>query len=142
MNYDLQKYLIGKKHKLHKRNKLFNKKIILYISVILIFIVLYNIVKFSLGVLNNSKNNNKNANQTVNSIKHDDEYYYELADSYSLKVDEAFKDDVINSYNKDRLINRRNEILLELEDKNNTKEEMVNLEKELNELIIKLAKMK
>lgn len=65
-----------------------------------------------------------------------------MADDYEITDVNKCIEDVINSYNKDRLINRRNEILLKLEDKNYTKDEMVNLEKELSEIIIKLAKIK
>ena len=52
-------------------------------------------------------------------------------------------DDVIINYEKDKLIIRRNDIIKELEDTSElTKDEVANLEKELSELIIKLARMK
>lgn len=65
-----------------------------------------------------------------------------MADDYEITDIDKCIEDVINSYNKERLITKRNEILLKLDDKNNTKEEMVSLEKELSQIIIKLAKMK
>ena len=51
-------------------------------------------------------------------------------------------EDIINSYNKDSLINERNEILAKLEDRELPNEERIELEKRLNEIIVKLAKSK
>ncbi|MBR2743824.1 MAG: DNA primase [Clostridia bacterium] len=52
-------------------------------------------------------------------------------------------DDVIINYEKDKLINKRNEIIKKLENTNElTQDEVANLEKELSGLIIKLARMK
>lgn len=52
-------------------------------------------------------------------------------------------DDVILNYEKDKLIAKRNNIIKQLENTNElTKDEVANLEKELSELIIKLARMK
>lgn len=52
-------------------------------------------------------------------------------------------EDVVVSYEKDKLIARRNNIIKQLENTNElTKDEVANLEKELSELIIKLARMK
>lgn len=52
-------------------------------------------------------------------------------------------DDVISNYEKDKLITKRNEIIKKLEDTDKlTQDEVANLERELNELIIKLARMK
>ena len=52
-------------------------------------------------------------------------------------------EDVIVNYEKDKLIVRRNEIIKQLEQTDGlTKDEVANLEKELSELIIKLARMK
>lgn len=52
-------------------------------------------------------------------------------------------DDVISNYEKDKLITKRNEIIKKLEDTDKlTQDEIANLERELNELIIKLARMK
>ncbi len=65
-----------------------------------------------------------------------------MADDYEITDIDKCIEDVINSYNKDRLITKRNEILEKLDRKDSTKEEMADLEKELSEIIIKLAKMK
>ncbi|MBO5349565.1 MAG: DNA primase [Clostridia bacterium] len=52
-------------------------------------------------------------------------------------------DDVISNYEKDKLITKRNDIIKKLEDTNKlTQDEVANLERELSELIIKLARMK
>lgn len=51
-------------------------------------------------------------------------------------------DDVIAIYRKEVLVQRRNQILGQLDNSNLTKEEIANLETELNGIIIKLAKMK
>ncbi|MBQ3409033.1 MAG: DNA primase [Clostridia bacterium] len=52
-------------------------------------------------------------------------------------------DDVIINYEKDKLIAKRNNIIKQLENTNEiTKDEVASLERELSELIIKLARMK
>lgn len=52
-------------------------------------------------------------------------------------------DDVISNYEKDKLITKRNNIIKKLEDTDKlTQDEIANLEKNLSELIIKLARMK
>lgn len=52
-------------------------------------------------------------------------------------------DDVISNYEKDKLITKRNDIIKKLEDTDKlTQDEIANLEKNLSELIIKLARMK
>ena len=52
-------------------------------------------------------------------------------------------DDLISIYEKEKLINRRNEILKKLESVSEAgSEEVKELEKELNDIILKLAKIK
>lgn len=52
-------------------------------------------------------------------------------------------DDVISNYEKDKLITKRNNIIKKLEDTDKlTQDEIANLERNLSELIIKLARMK
>jgi len=66
-----------------------------------------------------------------------------MADDYEIADAKKGVDDIINSYNKELIIERRNEILQELENHDaHTKEEIAKYEKELNEIIITLAKMK
>ena len=63
--------------------------------------------------------------------------------SYDFEISDVDKsiDDFIDIYKKESLVNRRNSILKELENVN-TSEEGKLLEKELNNVIIQLAKMK
>ena len=61
---------------------------------------------------------------------------FEIAD-----IDKCI-DDVIATYRKEVLVQKRNQILEQLDNSNLTKEEIANLETELNGIIIKLAKMK
>ena len=65
-----------------------------------------------------------------------------MADDYEITDVNKCIDDIVNSYNKDRLINRRNEILQLTESNKLTKDEVATLEDELNNIIIKLAKIK
>ena len=65
-----------------------------------------------------------------------------MADDYEISDENRCIEDIINSYTKERMINRRNEILEKLEQKDYTNEEMASLEKELNDIILKLARMK
>ena len=59
-----------------------------------------------------------------------------------VEVDKAIED-ILNNYEKDKYISIRNEIVQTLENTDNlTEEEIVSLEQSLNEVIIKLAKMK
>ena len=51
-------------------------------------------------------------------------------------------EDLINTYKKEELIYRRNIVIKKIEEKELSKEEVTNLEKELNEIILKLAKIK
>ena len=51
-------------------------------------------------------------------------------------------EDVLVAYRKELLLQRRNEILGKIDNRNLTKEEVANLEAQLNEVIIQLAKIK
>ena len=65
--------------------------------------------------------------------------------AYDFEITEVNKaiEDILNNYEKDKLISIRNEIVQTLENADNlTKEEIASLEQSLNEVIIKLAKMK
>ena len=65
-----------------------------------------------------------------------------MADSYELKNDKKAIEDLINNYEKEKIVHRRNEIISMINDKNLTSEESKKLEEELHNIIIKLAKMK
>lgn len=64
--------------------------------------------------------------------------------AYDFEIIEINKciEDILNAYRKEKLLEERNQIIEKLEDKNLSKEEMINLEKKLSDIIIKLAKMK
>ena len=65
--------------------------------------------------------------------------------AYDFEITEVEKciDDILNNYEKDKLISMRNEIIQTLENTDNlTKEEIASLEQSLSEIIIDLAKMK
>lgn len=63
---------------------------------------------------------------------------------YDFEITEVDKciSDLINIYTKENLINQRNEIIKKLEEKEISKQEADELGRKLNEVIIKLAKMK
>jgi len=64
--------------------------------------------------------------------------------AYDFEIVEIQKciDDIINIYNKEKVISERNNIIKQLESDNLTSEQTSELEKRLNEIIIKIAKMK
>lgn len=66
-----------------------------------------------------------------------------LVTDYEISSIEKCIEDVVNIYNKERLTNRKLEIVKELENVSNlTKDEVAKLEQELSEIIIELAKRK
>ena len=62
--------------------------------------------------------------------------------SSDFEITDVDMDDIIVTYRKEMLLQKRNEILGKIDNGNLTKEETANLENELNDIIIKLAKMK
>ena len=66
-----------------------------------------------------------------------------MADDFGITDINKCIEDVRNIYNKEKLVNLRNNIIRKLEDTNNMKkEEIKELEKNLNDVILKLAKVK
>lgn len=65
-----------------------------------------------------------------------------MAEDYEISDVDKCIEDIINSYKKETIIEYRDSILKELDNQNITNEERLNLEQELNNVIIKLAKMK
>ena len=66
-----------------------------------------------------------------------------MSDDYDITDNNKAIMDIIKIYEKNKLVNEKNEIINKLEDsKNLTQEEVASLENKLSELIIKLAKMK
>lgn len=64
--------------------------------------------------------------------------------AYDFEITEVNKciEDILNIYLKEKLIKNRNDIINKLENKELTKEEAANYEKQLSEIIVKLAKIK
>ena len=66
-----------------------------------------------------------------------------MVTDYEITSTEKCIEDIIIIYNKERLNNRKNEIIKQLDNTDNlSKEDIMNLEKELNNIIIELAKKK
>ena len=66
-----------------------------------------------------------------------------MADDFGVADINKCIEDLLNIYNKEKLLNIRNDIIKKLENTNNmTGEEIKNLESELNDVILKLAKVK
>ena len=86
-----------------------------------------------------------NINNLLNSIQ-DEEILNQItkimSDDYDITDINKAIIDILNIYEKEKIINKKNEILSKLEDEKLTKEEIVSLENQLSEVIIKLAKMK
>lgn len=87
-----------------------------------------------------------NINHILNCFQDDEKIMNELSwiMAYDFEINEVNKciDDIINTYQRERLIYERNEIIKSLEDTNLNTEERKNLEMGLNEVIMKLAKIK
>ena len=87
---------------------------------------------------------NSNINNIVEFFSEDEKAISRLteimAEDYEIKNDKKAIEDLINNYQKEKMQNRKKEILIAL---NNAKEEQTSeLEKELHDIILKLAKMK
>ncbi len=65
-----------------------------------------------------------------------------MADDYEIENDKKAIEDLINNYKKEKLTNRKKEIIDSLSNKNIDKQEEINLEKELHDIIINLAQIK
>ena len=91
------------------------------------------------------KNNGNNIYNELTNIENE-EFQASLSEvlfsEYELNSVEKFTEDIINNYEKSKLNSRKNEILKLLNDESIEKEEMISLEKELNDIIKELAKVK
>ena len=66
-----------------------------------------------------------------------------MADDFGVSDINKCIEDLLTTYNKEKLVHRRNYIIKQLENTNNmTGEEIRNLEIGLNDVILKLAKVK
>ena len=91
------------------------------------------------------KKGNSNINNILDTLNNEEDINYItqiMAEDYNIQDVEKAIIDLITIYKKEKIINRRNAILSNLEDTNITKEERASLEKELNDVILKLAKFK
>ena len=88
---------------------------------------------------------NSNINNILDSVE-DEEIIKRITsimvDDYNIADIEKAIIDILNIYEKERIIEEKNNILKKLEDEDLTKDEIAGLEKKLSEIIIKLAKMK
>jgi len=89
---------------------------------------------------------NSNINSLVDMFADDEQVVNALtgimADDYEIEDNRKALDDVINNYQKEKLMARRNEIIQSLNNASLDKEKASELEKELHTLIIKLAQIK
>ena len=89
---------------------------------------------------------NSNINGIVDMFADDEQVVNALtgimADDYEIEDNKKALEDVINNYQKEKLMARRNEIIQSLNNANLDKEKAKELEKELHTLIIKLAQIK
>lgn len=89
---------------------------------------------------------NSNINSLVDMFADDEQVVNALtgimADDYEIEDSKKALDDVINNYQKEKLMARRNEIIQSLNNASLDKEKASELEKELHTLIIKLAQIK
>ncbi len=96
-----------------------------------------------LEIVNNG--NNTNIYKEVTNIE-DEEFQSVLSEilfsEYEINSVEKFADEIINNYEKNKLNDRKLEILEEIKIENLDNDKKTKLENELNEIIIKLAKIK
>ena len=89
---------------------------------------------------------NSNINNILEIFKDNEEIISILtgvmAYDYEIKDDKKAIEDLINSYKKEKLTSRKKEIIDYLNDESIDKQEVTELEKELHDIIITLAKMK
>ena len=95
MNYNFQNSLLQKTNRHRRKNYVKIKRIItIIISILIVLFLFSNIGK----LLFNKSTDNESVVIANNNIKHDDSYYDNMVDEYSTKVQDAFIDNVINSY--------------------------------------------
>ena len=88
---------------------------------------------------------NSNINNILDTLKDEEQINHItriMAEDYNIQDTQKAIIDLLNIYEKEKLINKRNEILANLDNINLAKEERISLEKQLNDVIIKLVKFK
>ena len=88
---------------------------------------------------------NSNINNILDNLQDEEELNQItkiMADDYDIQDMNKATLDIINTYEKEKSISKRNEILEKLDNKDLTEEERASFESELNNIIIKLARFK
>lgn len=87
---------------------------------------------------------NSNINGILDDLDEEEQNHITMimADDYEIQDTEKAIDDIIQNYEKEKINTRKFQILEELEKEDISQEEKKLLEKELNDIIIKLAKIK
>jgi len=101
-----------------------------------------NIYNKILEIINNGNNNIYNILINIEENDFQSTLSEILFSEYEINSVEKFTEDIINNYEKNKLSFRKNEILNIIENEKITKDEMAILERELNNIIIELAKMR
>ena len=87
---------------------------------------------------------NENISNILNTIEDEElisHITYIMAYDFEITDIKKAEDDLLLNYEREKLLQQRNNILRQIED-NKDKEQLNNLEKELNDIIIKLARIK
>lgn len=100
-----------------------------------------NIYNKILEIIKNGNNNIYNILTNIEDSNFQADFSEIMFSEYEINV-QKFTEDIINNYERTKLSFRKNEILKLVSDKNLAPEESAKLIKELNELLIELAKMK
>lgn len=89
---------------------------------------------------------NSNINNILEKFNEDEETISILtgimADDYEIKNDKKAIEDLVKNYQKERLLNRKKEIINELNNARGDAQETKTLERQLNDIIIKLSQIK
>ena len=90
------------------------------------------------------ENGNSNINSMIDNLSEEEQNHITMimAEDYGIDDIEKAIDDIIQSYEKDKLNERKIEILKLLEENTIEETQKKELEKELNDIIIKLAKIR
>jgi DNA primase len=101
-----------------------------------------NIYNKILEIIKDGNNNIYNILMNIEDADFQADFSEIMFSEYEIKSVQKFTEDIINNYEKNKLNFRKNEILKLVSNKNLAPEESAKLMRELNELLIELAKMK
>ena len=88
---------------------------------------------------------NSNTDDAINWFSDEDIINYLtgiMAEDFEITEINKCIEDILNIYKKDKMIEKRNQIIVKLADKNITQDEKANYEKQLTDIIVKIARMK